>query len=199
SNPLLRLRVVRKLGLIAHYDDKSPTKPEKTVQGAIEAWFQKEVNKDPRFVEKWAAKSSTLAEQWVKDNTEAVAGWLRKSADEVKKNSGDATKAFFPRFVKKHPAAWPIVEEQTITEKETKEAKTIKVIKPGQKGSDIQSYFFEPWLESIQDEIKKGSIVLKQVPADMVMSSGSGLDPHITRDSADYQLDDVVDAWAEKL
>jgi len=36
------------------------------------------------------------------------------------------------------------------------------------------------------------------VPADMVMTSGSGLDPHITLKSAHYQLDRVVSAWAKK-
>lgn len=42
--------------------------------------------------------------------------------------------------------------------------------------------------------LKKG----QDVPADMVMASGSGLDPHITLKSARYQLDRVVDAWAAK-
>lgn len=36
------------------------------------------------------------------------------------------------------------------------------------------------------------------VPADMVMASGSGLDPHITLKGAHYQLDRVVSAWAKK-
>jgi K+-transporting ATPase ATPase C chain len=36
------------------------------------------------------------------------------------------------------------------------------------------------------------------VPSDMVMTSGSGLDPHITLNNARYQLDRVVDAWAKK-
>ncbi len=34
------------------------------------------------------------------------------------------------------------------------------------------------------------------MPADMVMASGCGLDPHITLDNAMYQLDRVASAWA---
>ena len=48
------------------------------------------------------------------------------------------------------------------------------------------------WLQEHPD------VDLVEVPADMVMASGSGLDPHITLKNARYQLDRIVDAWAEK-
>lgn len=39
---------------------------------------------------------------------------------------------------------------------------------------------------------------VEDVPADFVMTSGSGLDPHITLKNAEYQLARVADAWAKR-
>jgi K+-transporting ATPase ATPase C chain len=56
----------------------------------------------------------------------------------------------------------------------------------------VPGVFFEVWWKNHPD------IDVQPVPADMVMASGAGLDPHITLKSAQYQLDRVAAAWSKK-
>ncbi|MGD0899480.1 MAG: potassium-transporting ATPase subunit C, partial [Thermoguttaceae bacterium] len=77
-------------------------------------------------------------------------------------------------------------------EHKTADGKTEKRIEPVKEGGDIQSGFFDLWLQEHPD------VDLQPVPGDMVMASGSGLDPDITLDNALWQLKERVAAACAK-
>ena len=183
SNPLLRSRVTRQLGPMVKYADDPRNRPRKRgrfVARDIEAWFQGRVKKDPNYVVRWAEENSALAEQWVKDNSAVVATYLKKSKEEVNGDTAAASKGFWKKYANAEATrgTWPTVEDKTV------DGKPAKVLVPATTGPDVQGFFFDPWLQ----DRKHRNVVLEKVPADMVMSSGSGLDPHITLDNARYQL-----------
>ena len=73
------------------------------------------------------------------------------------------------------------------------DGKAVTVIKAVSTGGDIQSIFFDMWrLDHPNDH-------LQDIPGDMLTTSGSGLDPHITMQNAVYQLDRVSAKWAADL
>lgn len=200
DNYLLRDRVARQLGPIVKY--ASGPKKGQPVGPDIEAWFQKdEFQGKPGIVAQWAAMHPAVAQNWVKAdklNAEYVtqwqkahpaelAEWIKANPDTPEPKPEDLAVPFFTSYSKEHPATFP-----SAVEHKTADGKTVKTIEPVKEGADIQAAFFDMWLTVHPD------VDLGQVPADMVMASGSGLDPDITLDNARWQLDRVAAAWAKK-
>ena len=182
SNYLLRDRVARQLGPIVKY--RSGPKKGQPVGPDIESWFQKDqFDGKPGIVAQWAALHPAVAQNWVKaDKLNAayvsdwqkthpaeVAQWIKANPDTPEPKPEDLAVPFFTDYSKTHPGTFP-----SAVEHKTPDGKTEKKIEPVKEGTDIQAGFFDMWLQEHPD------VDLERVPADMVMASGSGLDPDIT-------------------
>jgi K+-transporting ATPase ATPase C chain len=201
SNYLLRDRVARMLGPIVKY--KSGAKAGQLAAPDVEAWFQQDrYQGKANIVAQWADNHNELAQSWVsadpshvqyvnawaKSHKAAVTDWIKQNPGTPQPQASDLAVLFFENFSKDNPGKFPSQVTAQLPN-----GKTQTSIAPVASGSDIQSIFFDMWRQDHPDAD------LANVPGDMVTTSGSGLDPDITMDNAQYQLDRVASKWATEL
>ena len=128
---------------------------------------------------------------WAKDHPDVVKKWKAANSDAKDEPKDDDLVSFFYQEFAKNPKDWPALESGDMVDGDQK-----AVVKPDAQASDVESTFFDAWLTERATATKDLDPLtdLDQIPADMVTTSGSGLDPDITLRNAKYQEDGVVTA-----
>ena len=201
SNYALRDRVARTLGPIVKY--RSGARAGQLVAPDVESWFQQDkFQGNPHIVAQWADLHNSLAQAWVnadskngayvddwaKKHPALVAKWIKDNPGTPQPKASDLAVLFFDTFSGENPGRFP-----SAVTKAAADGKTQTTIEPVKDGADIQSIFFDMWRQEHPDAD------IQDVPGDLVTTSASGLDPHISLENAEFQLDRVAAKWAADL
>lgn len=182
SNYFLRSRIAGDIAREVKFSDGNKVGP------AIDAWFQ--ANRfagQAGIVKQWAHMNDSLAQAWVESSPEHVQfvqNWVKnhpvvlrkfaKSHPALTPRLRDLAVGFFESFSDLHPGKFPAINGELISS-----------------GPEIQGRFFEMWRTDNKE------VILQNLPADMLTTSASGLDPHITLINAQVQLERVAKAIAQ--
>lgn len=201
ANYMLRNRVAGILGPLVKY--RTGPKAGQQVGADVESWFAKDrFHGEPHLVAQWADAHNGVAQAWTKADPahaayvdgwakahpKVVEQWIKDNPDSPAPAAADLAVIFFEDFSKQNPGKWLATASH-----EGADGKPESSVEIVTEGSDLQATFFDMW----RDEHANAD--LENVPADMVMTSGSGLDPNITLDNAKYQLDRVASQWAKDI